>query len=60
MLKGCMEVLVDGEVLIVQDHGLSTGRVTPDIGECLVWLSKRFVVESISDDIAAQRIIRFS
>lgn len=60
MLKGCMEVLVDGEVLIVQDHGLSTGRVTPDIGECLKWLSKRFAVESISDEIATQRIFRFS
>lgn len=60
MLKGCMEVLVNGKVLIIQDHGLSTGRVTPDIGECLVWLLKSFVVESISDEIAAQRIFRFS
>lgn len=60
MLKSCIEVLGDGKGLIVQDHGLSMGRVTPDIRECLVSLSKRFLVESISGKMTVQRIFRFS
>jgi hypothetical protein len=32
MLKSCIEVLVDVEAFIVQNHELLAGGITPDIG----------------------------
>ncbi len=60
MVESGIEVLVDVEVFIVQKHGLLLGRITPDIGERFVWLLIRCLVESLSDEVTAQRIFRFS
>ena len=53
MVESCIEVLVDVEVFIVQNHGLLLGRIAPDIGERFVWMLIRCLIESLGDEVTA-------